>query len=356
MSELISIIVPVYNIKEYLGRCVDSILAQTYENIEVLLVDDGSTDGTSLLVDELGKKDNRIRVFHKENGGSSSARNLGIREAEGAYLGFIDSDDYIEPYMFEKLYDAMQRTGMPIAQGSREEIDEQGNILPDICIPPEKEIVYQSKDFMKELLLHKGDCSFCTKLTDAKLFGKGESQSGIQRVGEGDAKDQQDGFRFPEGALNEDFHVLVQVLPKIPGIVCIPERTYHVFYKSGSNTRVKDKNAFSRVYGDNVDNADMVMKIVEKEYPDLKTIALRFGFYQRLDYLLHIPIPQMTKENRQYQDIVKYLKRNRKEIKGNTELTKKQKVYLLLLSMVPIVVRKTHQMIMKLRNAQYKRG
>lgn len=347
MSELISIIVPIYNIKEYLERCVDSILAQTYENIEVLLIDDGSTDGTSLLVDELGKKDNRIRVFHKENGGSSSARNLGIREAKGSYLGFIDSDDYIEPYMLEKLYEAIQRTGMPIAQGSREEIDEQGNILPDICIPPEKETVYPSKDFMKELLLHKGDCSFCTKLTDAKLFGTRKSDDGERSAGECDTGEQQKVFRFPEGALNEDFHVLVQMLPKIAGIVCIPERTYHVFYKSGSNTRVKDENAFSRVYGDNVDNADMVLKIVEKEYPDLVTIAMRFGFYQRLDYLLHIPISQMMRENRQWQDIVKFLRKHRREIQRNPELTKKQKVYLRLLAMSPVMVRKIHRMVKK---------
>ena len=347
MSELISIIVPIYNIKEYLERCVDSILAQTYENIEVLLVDDGSTDGTSLLVDKLGKKDNRIRVFHKENGGSSSARNLGIREAKGSYLGFIDSDDYIEPYMFEKLYEAMQRTGMPIAQGSREEIDEQGNILPDICIPPEKETVYPSKEFMKELLLHKGDCSFCTKLTDAKLFGTRKSDDGERSTGECDIGEQQEVFRFPEGALNEDFHVLVQMLPQIAGIVCIPERTYHVFYKSGSNTRVKDENAFSRVYGDNVDNADMVLKIVEKEYPDLRTIALRFGFYQRLDYLLHIPIPQMTSRNVQYQSIVKYLRKHRKEIQKSPELTQKQKIYLLILSVAPRKIRQMHKMLRK---------
>ena len=97
------------------------------------------------------------------------------------------------------------------------------------------------------------------------------------------------------------------------------------------------------------DNADMVLNIVEKEYPDLVTIAMRFGFYQRLDYLLHIPISQMTKENQQYQDIVKYLRKHRKEIKDNSELTKKQKVYLLLLSMAPVVVRKTHRMVIKCR-------
>ena len=328
MSELISVIVPIYNIKEYLERCIDSILAQTYQNIEVLMVDDGSTDGTSELVDKIALKDSRIRVFHKENGGSSSARNLAMTEAKGQYFSFIDSDDYIEPDMMEKLYQAIQTSGMPIAQGAREEIDEQGNILPDICIPPEKETVYASKDFMRELLLHKGDCSFCTKLTKASLF-------------------HDNGYVFPEGKLNEDFHVLVKMLPLIPGIVSIPKRVYHVFYKSGSNTRVVDKNAFSRVYGDNVDNAEMVLTIVEKQYPDLKNTAMRFGFYQRLDYLLHIPISRMTKDEKQYREIVKYLRGNIGNILGNRELTRKQKLYLVVLAMMPRTVRKAHYLLKK---------
>ena len=328
MNELISVIVPIYNIKEYLERCIDSILVQTYQNIEVLMVDDGSTDGTSELVDKIALKDSRIRVFHKENGGSSSARNLAMREAKGQYFSFIDSDDYIEPDMMEKLYQAIQTSGMPIAQGAREEIDEMGNVLPDICIPPEKEVVYASKDFMRELLLHKGDCSFCTKLTKASLF-------------------HDNGFAFPKGKLNEDFHVLVKMLPLIPGIVSIPKRMYHVFYKSGSNTRVIDENAFSRVYGDNVDNAEMVLSIVEKQYPDLKKTALRFGFYQRLDYLLHIPISRMTKEEKQYKDIVQYLRRNIGNILGNNELTAKQKLYLLILSLAPKKVRQMHKLLKK---------
>lgn len=321
-GELISVIVPVYNIKEYLERCVDSILAQTWGNLEVLLVDDGSTDGTERLVDELQKKDSRIRVFHKKNGGSSSARNLGIREARGRYLGFVDSDDYIEPFMYERLYKAIQETGMPIAQGGRREIDEQGNLLPDICVPPEKETVYDGKTFMRELLLHRGDCSFCTKLVDASLF---------------------EIRKFPEGKLNEDFHVLVQVLPEIAGIVSVPERVYSVFYKSGSNTRMDSGEKFSRVYGDNVDNADMVIQIVKKYYPELEKTALRFGLYQRLDYLLHIPIRDMKKTNEQYSGITQYLRENRREIRKNEELTKKQKLYLMLFSFMPVMLRKGHR-------------
>ncbi|MBD5551893.1 MAG: glycosyltransferase [Lachnospiraceae bacterium] len=327
-QDLISVIVPVYNIKEYLERCVDSILAQTWKNLEVLLVDDGSIDGTEKLVDELTKKDARIRVFHKENGGSSSARNLGIRKAEGKYLGFVDSDDYIEPFMYERLYRAIKETGIPIAQGGRCEIDEQGNSLPDICTPPDKQTVYDGETFMRELLLHKGDCSFCTKLIDASLF---------------------DNREFPEGRLNEDFYVLVQMLPEIEGIVSVPERVYNVFYKIGSNTRTGSAEKFSRVYGDCVDNADMVAELVKEHYPKLEKTSMRFGLYQRLEYLLHIPIREMKKTNGQYSDITKYLKENRRELRKNEELTGKQKLYLMLFSFMPVMLRKGHRCLMRIK-------
>ena len=125
MQDLISVIVPVYNIMDCLPKCVQSICDQTYSNLEILLVDDGSNDGTEKLVDELAKKDERIRVFHKPNGGSSSARNLGIRQAKGKYLGFVDSDDYIDSHMYEKLMECIKEKGVRIAQTSRDEIDEQ---------------------------------------------------------------------------------------------------------------------------------------------------------------------------------------------------------------------------------------
>ena len=87
---LVSVIVPIYNIEDYIVRCVDSIRAQTHTNLEILLVDDGSTDSTPEILDRMALEDTRIRVFHKENGGSSSARNLGIDEAKGEYLSFLD--------------------------------------------------------------------------------------------------------------------------------------------------------------------------------------------------------------------------------------------------------------------------
>ena len=104
-NELISVIVPVFNVEKYLKRCVDSILIQTYRNIEILLIDDGSTDYSSNLADEYLKKDERIRVFHKKNMGLSSARNKGIEEAKGNYVCFVDGDDTISSNMVNTLYD-----------------------------------------------------------------------------------------------------------------------------------------------------------------------------------------------------------------------------------------------------------
>ena len=103
MQEKISIIVPVYNVENYLERCVESILKQTYTNFELLLINDGSTDQSGDLCDQLALRDQRIRVIHKENGGLSAARNTGIDHASSDLIGFIDSDDYIEEDMYETL-------------------------------------------------------------------------------------------------------------------------------------------------------------------------------------------------------------------------------------------------------------
>lgn len=321
---LISVIVPVYNIEDYLERCIRSIMGQTYQNLEILLVDDGSTDSSGAICDRLAEEDSRIRVFHKENGGSSSARNLGIREAKGEYIGFIDSDDYIEPDMYELMAAAVIKYDSPMVQVSRDEIDEQGNRMPDVCVPPEKEMRITPQEMMTELLMHRGDCSYCTRLTHKALF--------VDR-------------QFPEGKLNEDFYLLIQMLTDINRLVILPKQCYHVFYRIGSNSRKKDKNDFSRVFTDIVENADYAMELVKEKYPELTLVAFRFGCFQRLDYLLHIPIGQMTRENAFYQDIVKYLRGNLGRIIKNPYLTKKNKAYLFLLTLAPKKVRQGHAFI-----------
>ena len=114
-NETISVIVPVYKVEPYLRECVDSIINQTYKNLEIILVDDGSPDNCGAICDEYAAKDSRVRVIHKENGGVSSARNAGIEAATGDYIGFVDSDDWIEPDMYENLLESLQRENAEIA-------------------------------------------------------------------------------------------------------------------------------------------------------------------------------------------------------------------------------------------------
>lgn len=325
-SKKISVIVPVYNSIDCLEKCVRSLCAQTYPDLEILLIDDGSTDGTAALMEELAKTDSRIRIHHKKNGGASSARNVGISLATGDYLAFADSDDYLEPYVYEELLQALTAGDYPAAQISRDEVDEDGKRLPDVCIPPEKERFCDAETFLKELLLHRGDCSFCTKLFPREVFGT---------------------HRFPEGELNEDFRLLVEILQEIRGIVILSKQGYHVVARKSSTTRTRTKDSFSRVFTDIVENADRMQVLVDEKYPHLHAYAVRFNLYQRLDYLLHVPISQMRADNAFYQGVKRYLRRHLLDTIKNPYLTKKNKAYLLLFTIAPKTVRKVHAMKMR---------
>ncbi len=115
---LISVIVPVYNVEPYIRKCIESIQNQTYKNLEIILVDDGSTDGSGITCDEYAAKDKRIRVIHKKNGGLSDARNAGLEICNGDFIGFVDSDDYIADDMYETLYDFAMKNNLDVAMCS----------------------------------------------------------------------------------------------------------------------------------------------------------------------------------------------------------------------------------------------
>lgn len=115
MEDLISIIVPVYNVEKYIEKCLDSIINQTYENLQIILIDDGSSDASGRICDEYAEKDSRIQVIHQENRGVSNARNHGLNLAKGRYIGFCDSDDWIELDMYEYLYDLLKNSACDIS-------------------------------------------------------------------------------------------------------------------------------------------------------------------------------------------------------------------------------------------------
>jgi len=140
-KHLITVIIPVYNVEKYLNRCIESIINQTYKNLEIILVDDGSTDNSGKICDEYALKDNRIKVIHKQNGGVSSARNKGLEVATGEYIGFVDSDDYIEKDMYEYLYNGCVFFNAQISSCS--------TLFEGKVIDKQKREFYIQKDFIE---------------------------------------------------------------------------------------------------------------------------------------------------------------------------------------------------------------
>ena len=172
----ISIIVPVYNVEKYLNRCIDSILNQTLEDIELILVDDGSKDGSGQICDEYAVKDCRVRVFHIENGGPAKARNLGIIHAIGEYIGFVDSDDYIESSMYERLYSRAMINNSDVVMCGYNIVTEDSVIHKILNYNSE----YSNQDIIKENLIyayytdkHDGLYSLCNKIFKRSLHLSG---------------------------------------------------------------------------------------------------------------------------------------------------------------------------------------
>ena len=325
-NKSISVIIPAYNIEDLLEKCVTSVASQDYpkELLQIIVVDDGSTDGTPHIADELARKYSNVQVIHKENGGSSSARNVGIEAATGDYLGFVDSDDYISGVMYSTMMEAALRNNADMVQIARDEISESGDKLPDVLEPFDEEKELTPAEHLRTLLMHTGDASFCTKLTKRELFTED--------------------MRFPEGELNEDFYLMIHMLEKVNKLILLPEACYHVFYRTGSNSRKKaqDKDYFPPVFTDIVRNSDVALDLVSRNHRELIPVALRFGFVQRLDYLLHIPISKMTSDNTFYKKVVSDLRRSFAKMLGNKYLSAKQKAYLTLLTLAPKAVRKIH--------------
>ncbi len=380
----ITVIIPAYNIENLITRCVESVVNQTYpkELTQILVVDDGSTDNTGKIIDELAAKYDNVTALHEENGGSSKARNLALSKAEGDFIGFVDSDDYVEPFMYEKLVDALVRNNALMAQTGRDEIAEDGSRLPDVVQVPEWETIYTDKGFLKELLMHRGDASFCTKLTSRKLFdideavrrfcGSSEDSSfshvventvdnknvNEDTVNEGTVNEgtvnkdtmNREVRLFPEGVLNEDFWLLYHMLPDAGEVVVTTDTGYHVYYRSGSNSRKKatDKDYFPPVFIDIVVNADDVTSFAKDRYPDLAEYTMRFSLVQRLDYLLHIPISKMTDDNGFYQGVCRFVKEHKAEIKENPYLSRRQRLYLRLFTHNPRTIRKVHAFVRRI--------
>ncbi|MDO4269909.1 MAG: glycosyltransferase [Eubacteriales bacterium] len=178
---LISIVVPVYKAERYLKRCIESILAQTLSDFELILVDDGSPDRSGAICDDYAGKDKRIKVIHQKNGGAAKARAAGVAEALGEYLGFVDSDDWIDPDMYEFLLEKMLESDADISQCMYWEYDAQGRT---VCFSEEKGRCYQRLESLQQLMVGNVSwMSMCMKLYRRKLFEGVPLENGL-RCGE----------------------------------------------------------------------------------------------------------------------------------------------------------------------------
>lgn len=177
-NPLVSIIVPVYNTAQYLKRCINSIMNQTYKNLEIICVNDGSTDGSELILDEFAAKDSRIRIIHKQNNGESSARNFGLKIMTGQFIGFVDCDDWIEADMYERLVSAAVEKDVDIVASSwfKDTDDESIKIVNQL---PVSEEVFEREDFLQYIYkrdYYRGFAYMWNKLFKKSLFYDGNGQ------------------------------------------------------------------------------------------------------------------------------------------------------------------------------------
>lgn len=323
---MISVVVPVYNVEKYLDNTITHIINQTYKNLEILLVDDGSTDSSGPICDKYAEADSRIRVIHKKNGGSSSARNVGIREATGDYIGFLDADDWADETMYETLLKAAVENNAVICEVMSQDFDEDGNLLKGPRLNTGNVTFIPTEEDFRLLMMHIGDSSFCTKLIKADFCKQ---------------------FAFPENKLNEDFLLILEMLMKCEGVYSIEEPHYSILIRGGSNQRSGFRPL---LYDAIIENSDFAYKMMEESFPSCKTETERFRFVQRLMYLLHIPVEQMTKDNRTYQKVISEVKAEKSVWKNNPYLSDKEKRNLSILAVAPIFSKKVHRIIMKIKN------
>ena len=208
---LISVIIPVYNVEKYLDKCINSIVNQTYRNLEIILVDDGSSDNSPAICDEWARKDNRIRVIHQENFGQAHARNRGLDAANGSLIGFIDSDDSAKPEMYQRLYELLTENDADLSMCSLYGFDEKGN---DLKFSAHKDEILTGEQVLERMFLSKESFgSPVNKLYRAEIF---------------------EHLRFNEGYIHEDTYIAPHIFGRCRKVVLTSDRLYLRLWRHGS--------------------------------------------------------------------------------------------------------------------------
>ena len=297
-DELISIVVPVYNVENYLKKCISSILEQTYKKFELILVDDGSTDDSGKICDEIKKMDNRIEVIHKKNGGLSDARNAGIDIARGKYITFIDSDDYIEIDYIEYLYNLIKMNNAMISVCAYYVITENGYKINSAKGYGSE--VLNKIDAYKRMLNEEGfSVSAWAKMYLKSLF---------------------DDIRYPFGRLNEDNGTTYKLIDQVEKIAFGADPKYYYLKRTGSIML----SGFKLKKMDMIVLTDEMCDFLDNKYPALKDVTLRRRIYSRFNVLRQL---DESKEARSVEDeIISYILRCKKKILLDSSFSKRDKM------------------------------
>jgi len=262
MNDLISVIVPVYNVEAYLPECMDSLLSQSHRELEILLIDDGSTDNSGKLCDAYGAQDERVRVIHQKNGGAAAAKNAGLRAAAGKYLAFADSDDVLAPGAYAYMLSALKETGADAGEFSFRDVypaRTEDHILY------EKRAVKTARDYLVQYTEGWNCGLLWNKLYKRSLF---------------------DGVFFEEGHRIDDEYFTYQGMMNANTVVCDPKVVYH-YRKRASGAMLNTKAGEQRML-DRVDYLSKRRKKIAQRYPELKSV-FDTDFLNAMVYLADSP-------------------------------------------------------------------
>ena len=250
-NPLVSVIVPVYNVEAYLPRCIDSILSQTYENLEILLVNDGSRDSSGAICEEYAKRDSRIRVFHKENGGQSTARNLALDEMRGEYVTFVDSDDWIELDAYSPMMELIQKEQVKLVSAGRYDVSARtGEKKLGLC--PGNQEVLTAEEMLGRLFTWDGcDSSPCDKLFHRSLF---------------------DGVRFPTRSNCEDVAIVYKLVEAAGKAALLDKPIYNYYHRPGSTsyTSLSERTFYFEEY------TETILPYIQQKFPSIYDQARYF--------------------------------------------------------------------------------
>lgn len=303
----ISIIVPVYNTSEYLEKCLYSLINQTIKNIEIIVVNDGSTDNSLEIINKIAKDDQRIKVYNKKNGGLSSARNYGIEKSTGKYIGFVDSDDYVREDMYEILGKNLENSfaDMSICRWYIVE-----NEIKKECSFKTENKILNSEDAINLLLSHSSFDNFVvTKLYKRELF---------------------DNIRFDEGKLLEDLLIMYKLINKARLISLCSEPLYYYVQRNNSITNSLNKKLDEKCF----DAFVIRKKELQKMYPKLNN-RINSNYFTANKLYFMISLRSKNRNKKFEKDRIKCMRKNIKYVWKDNSIPFRVKISSTLISIFP---------------------